>query len=165
MRRMLRLFHVTLFLAVGLLSLGIVAQAQENPGFVAAEAEAGSDALWQKLAALQAELDAGAVTAAIDLDAIAERVNQLLLGDDQEPGVIDLVRELAGVADTDPIDAQAVIAAGVESHEVIALAHLILAAQAVTDSPTTMALLEAGEHVREADRLLAHLKPASPEGE
>jgi len=166
MRRLLRLFGVTLLATIGVLAMGLGVYAQET-GFEFVqeepeqEATAGTDALWQKLTQLLEVLDESVVTTTDDVAGLAQQAAELLLGNEFEAGVIGLVQELAGVEDSQSIDAETVIAAGTDAPEVIALAHLVLAAQALSGAPDTALLLEAGEHVSEADRLLAHLKPAS----
>ena len=167
MRHLHRLFRITLLMALGVLALGAAALAQDA-GFEVLEsdpvAEAGAPAeLFDKLDAALAALDESVLTVATDDEVaqIAEEVTALLRGTDEEPGLIALVQEVAGVASEDLIDAEAVVAGGIETPEVTALAHLILAANAIGDFPTSDSLLTAAEHVREADSLLAGLRGES----
>lgn len=122
------------------------------------------DALWEKFQVVREALDESAVYASSDLSLTASEVSNVLLGDEFEPGLIGIVQELAGVEDNSLVDAQAVIEAAIDPPELIALAHLILAAQAI-ETADPDALLEAGRHVAEAEQLLSHLKPAGDPAE
>lgn len=159
MVRLGRLMRIGLVVAMGAMLLGLPVQAQEGFDFFAAEETAAGDDLWVKLAALKETLDESVVTSTGDVASLAETASGLLLGTEEEAGVIALVQELAGVEDYEAIDAEGIVEAGVDAPELIALAHLVLAARAVEAGADLDSLLQAGEHVREADRLLAHLNP------
>lgn len=167
MRHRHRLVRFTLLLALGALVFGTAAFAQEadlevvEPAPQSAEASAEVlSQLFEKLDAALAALDESVISAATDDEAapIAQEVSALLRGDEDEAGLIALVQELAGVPSEDLIDAEAVVVGGIDTPEVTALAHLILAAEAVSESATSDALFAAAEHVREADTLLAGLR-------
>lgn len=161
MSRLHRLCRVALMIAAGVLVLGLGAYAQDFELFpTGLEQPVADDALWEKLQAVREALDESAVAATSDVTGLALEVSTLLLGDDLEPGLISLVQELAGVEDSQLIDAQAVVEANIDPPELIALAHLILASQAIRDAADINALLDASTHVAEAERLLSHLKPA-----
>src|SRR5690606_1004393 len=152
MVRLGRLMRIGLVLAMGAMLLGLPVQAQEGFDFFAAEETAAGDDLWVKLAALKETLDESVVTSTGDVASLAETASGLLPGT-EEAGVIALVQELAGVEDYEAIDAEGIVEAGVDAPELIALAHLVLAARAVEAGADLDSLLQAGEHVREADRL------------
>lgn len=119
------------------------------------------DGLWERLETVRAALNESVVSG-ITEDEVAERAQaaaDLLLGDTDEPGLIARVQTLAGVTSEELIDAEAVVTSGSDTPEIVALAHLLLAAEALTNSPDEVSLLVAGGHVEEASRLLAYLAP------
>lgn len=117
--------------------------------------------LWEKLDALRATLDPDAIDNADDEAAaeIAGAASRLLIGSAEEAGVIALVQELAGVSAEEIGDAHTVVLAGNDGPEVLALAHLLLAAETLTTSADQVALLIAGQHVEHANNLLAPFRP------
>jgi|GEM_PF-4660138 len=137
----------------------------------AQEAPAASSGLWEKLDALRRVLAPDAVALAVDDDAeaIAQNAKDLLLGTETEVGIIALLQQETGVSAEGIGDAAAVVAAGNAQPEVVALAHLLLAAEALTASTdavsTSTALGVAGQHVDEASKLLASLRPDTASGE
>lgn len=166
MNRLLRLSRLAVMIAAGILVMGLAVNAQEaGLGLFEFERPVAPDALWEKFQAAREALDESVVYASNDLAALATEVSTLLLGDDVEPGLIGLVQELAGVEDDSLVDAQAVTAGNTDPPELIALAHLILAAQAIEGTVDVDSLLEAGRHITEAEKLLSYLKPAEDAAE
>lgn len=161
MRQLHKLWRTALLACItGALLLGasaVYAQEAESGGDVA-EANA-TDGLWVKLDAVRAALHPDAIQDADGAAEIGSAAAGLLIGSADEVGVITLVQQLAGVNVDEIGDAHAVVLAGDDRPEILALAHLLLAAEALTNSPDQTDLLLAGQHVEQANTLLAHLRP------
>mgnify|MGYP001031231452 CR=1 FL=1 len=143
---------------------GIMCAALLGTGAALAQASDGGDApgpLWQKLDALRAALAPEALEN-LDDQGVTDTTSAatgLLIGNAEEPGLIALVEELAGVSREDIGDPNAVILAGNDRPAVLALAHLLAAADTLTTSYGRVALAIAGQHVDQAYTVLAPLRP------
>lgn len=161
MKRTIAAWRTKLILGVcGVLVLGAVAvSAQDEP--IAAEdlviesaSELSAD-VWDSLDTVRIELQNAALEVMTDEEAVetAEAVSSLL---DGEGGIIDVLANQFGITVPEVADALAIVEDGTEADEVLALAHLVLASDAASNTATDVDLLVAGQHVEQAYALLAN---------
>lgn len=160
MKRMLKSWPVVLLLCIsGALLFGVAAMsAQEAPtesDQPSAEVNASlEDELWEKMETIRAELEAASAPTLpeSEVSAKVEAILNLLSG---EEGVIPQLQLSLGIASDELPEAEAVIADGNDPPEMIALAHLLLAADELSQTRDRKTVLSAGEHVEQASNLLA----------
>ncbi len=160
MKRMLKSWPVALLLCLsGAILFGVAAiaaqEAPMNSNDPSAEVSAIPEhELWERVEAIRAELDAASTPTLpeSEIEAKLENALGLLNGED---GVIPQLQALLGVSDDDLPEAEAVISADSDPPEVIALAHLVLAADVLSNGSDQDSVQSAREHVAQALELIA----------